>query len=151
MANNSNTYSDKLRELDSRRKRALGSQNPLEYYFLCDELGVAPEDDSLYGLGKAEFNALMQRESKLEKELNRMAEEARRNDIKNFLKEAGRLDVSYFSDDAECKKELLAEYFPRRFGPNGKQNLDSYSDVQIGVIFANVVETYRKQIRKNKF
>ncbi|MGB9707753.1 MAG: hypothetical protein ACPLXC_00240 [Candidatus Pacearchaeota archaeon] len=67
----------------------------------------------------------------------------RREEIyRRFHRDSAGLSTS-FEKDVKRKKELLIKYFPKRFGPGGKQDLNArgYDNLQIGALF-NYLLTY---------
>jgi len=47
-------YKKSLYKLDELRKQFLSSRNAKKYTYLCDYLGIEPEDSYLYEVGKLE-------------------------------------------------------------------------------------------------
>lgn len=129
-----------LDEKEKLRRKALSSQNPIDYYTLCEALGLKDvEDEDLYELGEIESQEQRKKESQLEKKINHTLRE------KEFLKRAQELDIGDFYECSGGKAFLLELYFPDRFGIKGKQNIENYSDAQIGYIFKEVYKSYYKK------
>lgn len=66
-----------------------------------------------------------------------------------FFKEARDFSCTSFEYYTEEKKRLLIKYWPRRFGPGGKQDLKarSYSNMQIGALFKHMLEYSSKYVK----
>lgn len=120
--------------LDKERIEALQRQDALNYCTLCEQLGIPPEDSELYNRGNLEIQLQQKEESDLLNFIEEMQV------IRPFLGEARRYPINIFKGTEE-KRALLIKYFPK-FGPNGKQNIENYSQAKIGELFNKVVETY---------
>lgn len=70
------------------------------------------------------------------------------SNYQNFYERGKFLDWKNFGADAEEKRTILKEEFPRRFDKNGKQPLDSLDDLQIGALFKNVMTYSEKRINQ---
>jgi len=148
---------DHQKELDKKeelRKDALYSQNGLNYYKLSMSLGINPEnleDKHLYEQGEIEYTRLETkkkeekiRESQLEKEVRKSEH---RLIEKEFLKRAEELNINDFYAQTDAKIMFLQDYFPGKFGRGKKQDIEKFDDVQVGAIFKNVYDSYKKKHR----
>ena len=128
-----------LKSKEPKRIRALENYDPLEYARLCDELGVDPEDEDLYARGQLEL-AIEQEEIAELKNL------AKKQKYINFYKEVCDRNIPVSDWDAwpETKSDLLAKYFPGRFGQCGSQNINKYTNKQVGKLFENLVKYSKK-------
>ncbi len=116
---------EQIAKIDKRRKEALASRDAISYFYLCNEVGIEPEDIWLYERGYLEHKQKVNLISKT-------------NKYQNFLKEAQQKGVSINRfQDISVKKRLLEKYFPGQFR---KQNLKKYGPRQIGEIFAKIFD-----------
>lgn len=133
----------KLDKKEKLRREALSSQNPVDYYALCKALGIKDvEDEHLYELGEMELQEQRKKEieeSKLEKKINHALRE------KEFLRRAEEININDFNAHTDAKKGFLTDYFPGRFGPGSKQDIEDYDPTQIGALFKNVYDSYTKK------
>lgn len=76
--------------------------------------------------------------------------QSKREKYQGFFEEARQLNVSDFSVSADRKAEILAKYFPGRFGDNGKQPLSRYDSTQIGSLFNTMFNYAKKTVETGK-
>jgi len=72
----------------------------------------------------------------------------REEHYRQFYKEAKNLSTT-FDIDVKRKAGLLIRYWPRRFGPGGKQDLEArgYDALQIGGLFNYLLNYSRKYVK----
>lgn len=129
-----------------RRERALADWNAIEYFRLCSKLGIEPEAKDLSEQGQLEIeceneirNFFLDSDSKAEDLDSRLEK------YKSFYKKGKFLDMKDFQKDVELKAELLENYFPGRFGENGKQPIRFKTDAQKGFLFKMLMEYAEKR------
>jgi len=129
------TLEERSKELDKQRQEALETRTSIAYYKLCAEQGITSEDQLLYEQGCLES-----------KDSNSDSQDL---NVRKFLNEVKRLNLSNYFFDASGKKKLLVKYFPNKFGPGGKQDLNSdkyKNDGKIGKLFESLVINYLKKV-----
>tara|TARA_Y100000031_G_scaffold150263_1_gene189354 strand:- start:707 stop:1126 length:420 start_codon:yes stop_codon:yes gene_type:complete len=132
------------RSLETKRVRALMSNNAEEYARLCYELGMEPEDQELYNQGaRPEFDLsglekeVNERELKPLKPLKRTVSNAT---YKKFYDRGVKLSTNLWRN-TDSKMGLLEEYFPGKGGTTGM------SPRQIGTKFANMLKYAKRRIQ----
>jgi len=137
-------YQFYLENLDRKRKEALAGSDAKNYFSLCVELGIEPEDKELSDSGRAE------RLSDLEGR-DLVVERVSEPNYSGFLKEARSFGVraENLSADPIFKRSSLEKYFPGNFGEDAKQNLKEYSPAQVGTIYKRVLVTAKKKNPNN--
>ncbi|MBU1202292.1 MAG: hypothetical protein KJ583_03110 [Nanoarchaeota archaeon] len=126
---------------EKERIDALHKRDSINYFKMCNELGVDPEDKDLYKSGFEWQEFYKQKEDQTARTNEKTSKEER---IENFLKESKNIPINNFSRYADEKAGLLAKYFPGRFGPSGKQDITKYEGAQVGAIFSKIVKNYNK-------
>ncbi len=122
--------------LENQKKTALASRDGVKFVYLCDALGIKPEEaPELYEEGLAE---LIFREKLIQKNIKYAPESV-------FIKEASGYDAQNLTNSAEEKARILRECFPGRFGHGSKQDLSQYDNAAIGVIFRETLRYYQKK------
>lgn len=131
--------------LEALRRRALATQDALEYARLCDEVGVKPEDEFLYEKGTSVESAVnTSRTGGLEQRLPQLTKEQR---LTAFVDEASEFMVRGYplEKNADLKREVLIKYFPDRFGSGKKQDITDYDERKIGSLFREVYFNYKNR------
>ena len=132
----------KMDKLDKLRSEALSEQDPVAYFNICNISGVEPEDPFLYQLGEIEIKIDEER-------INAIITKEENRRYLDFYNEARFFSLTDFGEDVDKKSKLLIKYFPKRFGPNAKQDLTKYSDLQIGSLFKNFTNNSYKIAKKH--
>ncbi len=133
-----------IEKIEEKRRYALSRSEAVDYYLLCDELGVAVEDERLYELGRGIYAAReIERKNDLESRI-----ESPPPHIISFIEMGDDLRIGTFEDTHD--KLVALQYFPK-FQPDGTQPITNYdpdnpSDMgKIGVIFRKNYRFYRKR------
>lgn len=145
-----------IKGLEEARRDALVGRYAVNYVELCQEAGISEEDceaPDLYQQGLAEIIREESSSGCLEKQVLSLerADKKRKRTVSKasaFLKAVDDYCVNVygsFTANADSKRELLLEHFPRRFGTGKKQDLDKYDDTQVGAMFRNIVDSYSNQ------
>lgn len=130
---------DIIESLEKDLAEAVARQDAIKYVKACDELGISPGDlPELYDRGQADIIYL-----------RNLGDQARRKNkdfkYKSFYREGERLSTS-FGEDVISKRKLLENYFPRRFGKNGKQPIQKMEDLQAGSVFKKMLDYSERRI-----
>ena len=137
-----NKYQKRNEKLEDKRLGAFHSRDALKYMTLCDKLGIKPEDDYLYQEGLAELIFQKDKKSGLEEKLKIT------NEL-NFIEKTEYINNVDWSADTDIKKELMGGYFPEKFGPGEKQDIQPYKPSAVGKIFSELVKYYTNKYQKN--
>ena len=147
------------RKQDRKRREALQSEQWVTYATICDELGMDPEHQQGYELGKAELlqEKKQMKPSNLEGTINNTAGTWRETDDQERMtpneREFLRKTQHYTNDineGIELKQQALLKYSRERFGPEGSQPLPKYTGPQKGAMFNNVRESLLKKYHLKK-
>ena len=126
---------EKLKNIESK-----GTGNPYTYFICCFETGRQPALKLLYEHGAAEVEFRELKESELEKTAGLQL-------AKQFVYDASKIPLSNNPrKNAVSKRAVLIKYFPYRFGPKGKQNINDYSAVKLDVLFNKVTGYYQRKL-----
>jgi len=132
-----------IERLEKDRITALERQDALNYFALCEEMGVAPEDRFLHERGMLEDSLREEND-----EVYSVRATARRNNSKysQFYQEGEIYRTGDFAKDASAKEALLLKYFPRRFGTKGKQSIERLTEIQKGALFKKLMDYSKEKI-----
>ncbi|MFT4261523.1 MAG: hypothetical protein ACMXX9_03770 [Candidatus Woesearchaeota archaeon] len=131
--------SKKFDELENLRKQALTNSEALKYYYICDILGISPEDKQLFRRGN-DFLMILKEQ---EKELVDQKIKAENKKITGFLKEAENLLSQNMLHPPYCRG-ILIKYFDK-FKDSGNQPVNKMEDSAVKTLFVNIYESYKNR------
>ncbi|NMB67008.1 hypothetical protein GYA25_03040 [Candidatus Woesearchaeota archaeon] len=158
------TYNSDIQRYLNLKNGSLSRGNALGYFKAINYLGIPEEqieDLDLYKLGKMEYEMEIQeiekskKMSSLEKSLSLNVDTNRFD--KPYKKER---DLKFYQwgheiyqrDDKRAtdeKRRLLSEYYPNRFGPNGKTPSYDLSHRVVNKIFDSIIKNTKKRYNLN--
>ncbi len=131
-------------KIEERRKEALVRRDSVQYFRLCEELGVLPELQDLFFEGAAQVGILKDT-------FQTRKEESENIGYVNFIKEAERIGIMRrLGEDSRRKADLLAKFFPSQFGSDGRQPINQYDTIEVGRVYINVMQQARKVVGRKR-
>ena len=128
-----------IESLEKDRKNALSEQDALNYFVLCEELGMTPEDEFLYERGMLEHSLLEEdRISEL-----RIVASYVTSSYKQFYDKGKKLSTS-FERDVKEKKANLRNFFKGK-RRNGLEDMD---DLTVGAMHQRILVYAEKRMQR---
>lgn len=131
-----NEFLERIPQLEEKRREALTNCKAIDYFTLCEQLGIEPEERSLYDKGRLEFSMEEQAE-----EIKRRTKTSKYG----LFYEEGRF---LMKANTNVERTLLRKYFPGRFGDKGKQPLRKMGDSQVRKVFEKILKYSEKLIQQ---
>lgn len=135
--------------LEEKRKEAFFSGNSQEYYNICNQLGIEPEDQFLYERGEIEnqveqeeIEALLLSHGLNKEEIGKRILLGKYN-RDTLSKYDGFYRESQDTRTTEDMRDLLKKYFAK-FRPKGKQPVDKMEDSKVFGLFNVMMKAAEK-------
>lgn len=143
-------YKRYLENLDKDIAKAVDNRDALVYFHKCNEAGIEPNLLDLYEQGQVEDNLI---QGSLEKSVSKESKsKPRKRTVSNktyerFYNEASGLNLN-IGLDTDKKYELLARYFPGRFGDKGRTTVCNMDYLSVGALFRKMFNYSEKRVNE---